>query len=61
MLHLMLIDESTYDALVIPGGRAPEYIRLNPRVIQIVQNFNNANKPIASICHGILVLAAARS
>ena len=45
--------ESTYDALVIPGGRAPEYIRLNPRVIEIVQNFNSANKPIASVCHGI--------
>ena len=51
--------ESTYDALLIPGGRAPEYIRLNPRVIEIVQNFNSANKPIASVCHGILVLAAA--
>jgi protease I len=53
------VDESTYDALLIPGGRAPEYIRLNPRVIEIVQNFNKANKPIASVCHGILVLAAA--
>ena len=48
-----------YDALVIPGGRAPEYIRLNPRVIQIVQHFANAKKPIAAICHGAQVLAAA--
>lgn len=53
------IDESTYNTLVISGGRAPEYIRLNPRVIEIVRNFNNTNKPIASVCHGILVLAAA--
>ena len=53
------VDESTYDGLVVPGGRAPEYIRLNPRVLEIVQNFNSANKPIASICHGIQVLVAA--
>ena len=53
------IDESSYDALLIPGGRAPEYIRLNARVIEIVQNFNNVNKPIAAVCHGILVLTAA--
>ncbi len=48
-----------YDALLIPGGRAPEYIRLNPQVIKLVQEFNNANKPIAAICHGAQVLAAA--
>jgi len=48
-----------YDALVIPGGRAPEYIRLNERVIQIVQHFSDADKPIAAICHGAQVLAAA--
>ena len=48
-----------YDALVIPGGRAPEYIRLNERVIQIVHHFAEANKPIASVCHGAQVLAAA--
>lgn len=53
------IDESTYDALVIPGGRAPEYIRLNQRVIDIVKDFDSKNKPIASICHGILLLVAA--
>ncbi len=51
--------ESNYDALLIPGGRAPEYIRLNPRVLEIVQSFNNDNRPIASICHGIQVLVAA--
>jgi protease I len=48
-----------YDALVIPGGRAPEYIRLNPRVLQIVRHFASANKPIAALCHGAQVLAAA--
>jgi protease I len=48
-----------YDALVIPGGRAPEYIRLNPRVLEIVRHFASAKKPIAAICHGAQVLAAA--
>ncbi len=48
-----------YDALVIPGGRAPEYIRLDEKVLQIVRHFAGANKPIASICHGLQVLAAA--
>ncbi len=48
-----------YDALVIPGGRAPEYLRLNPRVVEIVRHFAGAGKPIASICHGAQVLAAA--
>jgi len=48
-----------YDAVVIPGGRAPEYIRLNPEVIRMVQHFAKANKPIAAICHGAQVLAAA--
>jgi len=48
-----------YDALVIPGGRAPEYIRLNPAVLDIVRHFAEKNKPIASICHGAQVLAAA--
>jgi protease I len=48
-----------YDALVIPGGRAPEYIRLNPRVIEIVRQFANAGKPMAAICHGAQLLAAA--
>jgi deglycase len=48
-----------YDALVIPGGRAPEYLRLDPKVIAVVQHFAKANKPIAAICHGAQVLAAA--
>jgi protease I len=48
-----------YDALVIPGGRAPEYLRLNPRLLEIVRHFDAANKPIACICHGAQILAAA--
>ena len=50
---------NNYDALVIPGGRAPEYLRLNEKVLDIVRQFAKANKPIASICHGLQVLAAA--
>ena len=53
------IQPESYDALVIPGGRAPEYIRLNPRVIEIVRHFAKANKPIAAICHAAQILAAA--
>ncbi|PZN28173.1 MAG: protease [Proteobacteria bacterium] len=48
-----------YDALVIPGGRAPEYLRMNPKVIEVVQHFAHENKPIAAICHGAQLLAAA--
>lgn len=53
------VEAEKYDALVIPGGRAPEYIRLNETVIKIVRNFNKENKPVAAICHGAQVLAAA--
>lgn len=53
------VDVNQYDALVIPGGRAPEYLRLNERVLQIVRHFAQANKPLAAICHGPQILAAA--
>ena len=53
------IRERDYDALVVPGGRAPEYLRLNPRVLEIVRHFAQSNKPIAAICHGPQILAAA--
>jgi protease I len=53
------VKEEDYDALVIPGGRAPEYIRLNPSVLKMVQHFGESGKPIAAICHGAQVLAAA--
>jgi protease I len=48
-----------YDGLVIPGGRAPEYIRLNDKVLDIVRHFMEANKPLAAICHGPQILTAA--
>lgn len=48
-----------YDALVLPGGRAPEYLRLDERVLELVKHFASAGKPIAAICHGPQILAAA--
>ena len=48
-----------WDALVIPGGRAPEYLRLDAGVIALVKAFAAAGKPIAAICHGAQILAAA--
>jgi len=53
------VNEQEYDALVVPGGRAPEYLRLNPRVLEIVRHFARSGKPIAAICHGPQLLAAA--
>lgn len=53
------VNVDDYAGLFITGGRAPEYIRLNPRVIEIVQQFFAAGKPVAAICHGPQVLAAA--
>lgn len=48
-----------YDALVIPGGRAPEYIRLDDRVLEAVRHFAETGKPIAAVCHGVQLLTAA--
>jgi protease I len=53
------VNVEEYDALVIPGGRAPEYIRLNDRVLAMTCHFVDEGKPIAAICHGPQVLAAA--
>ena len=53
------IRPEAYDALVIPGGRAPEYLRLDPRVLHVVRHFAEANKPLAAICHGLQILTAA--
>jgi protease I len=50
---------SDYDALVIPGGRAPEYLRLDENVLQVVRHFAQSDKPIAAVCHGIQVLTTA--
>ncbi len=53
------VKAETYDALVLPGGRAPEYLRLNKAVIAMVRHFFEAGKPVAAICHGAQILAAA--
>lgn len=53
------INPADYDGLVIPGGRAPEYLRLNKAVLEIVQHFAEKKKPIAAICHGPQILVAA--
>ncbi len=53
------VDPVQYDGLVIPGGRAPEYLRLNERVLQIVRHFMDKAKPLAAICHGPQILVAA--
>jgi len=53
------VDVNNYDGLVIAGGRAPEYLRLNARLIEMVKHFFKANKPVAAICHGIQILTTA--
>lgn len=53
------VDPARYDALVIPGGRAPEYLRMNKRVLDVVKHFFDAGKPVAAICHGAQILAGA--
>ena len=53
------IDPAQYDGLVVPGGRAPEYLRLDPKVLDIVRHFAKTDKPIAALCHGPQLLAAA--
>lgn len=53
------VNPEDYDALVIPGGRAPEYLRLNEGVLKMVRHFANSGKPIAAVCHGLQILAAA--
>lgn len=53
------VEAADFDALVIPGGRAPEYLRLNARVLDMVRHFFEADKPVAAICHGAQLLTAA--
>lgn len=53
------IDPAEFDGVVIPGGRAPEYLRLNARVLEIVRHFADTDKPIAALCHGAQLLSAA--
>jgi protease I len=54
------VEAAAYDALVIPGGRAPEYLRLDEKLIRLVKEFMRAGKPVAAVCHGAQILAAAR-
>ncbi|MFB6092468.1 MAG: DJ-1/PfpI family protein [Haloquadratum sp.] len=56
---LSAVDPSDYDALVVPGGRAPEYLRTYEPVLDAVRHFFEAEKPVASLCHGPQILAAA--
>lgn len=53
------VDPADFDALIIPGGRAPEYLRLDQAVLDIVRHFAGASKPLAAICHGPQILVAA--
>ncbi|QGA83082.1 Putative intracellular protease/amidase [Halomicrobium sp. LC1Hm] len=53
------VTPSDYDALVVPGGRAPEYLRTHEPVLDAVRHFFEADKPVASLCHGPQILAAA--
>ncbi|MBU2880694.1 DJ-1/PfpI family protein [Psychrosphaera sp. B3R10] len=53
------VNVDDFDALYLPGGRAPEYLRLNPKVIEIIRHFATSDKPIAAVCHGPQLLSAA--
>ncbi len=53
------LDVASYDALVVPGGRGPEYLRTYPAVVSMVKHFFEANKPVAAVCHGAQLLAGA--
>jgi protease I len=53
------LDVASYDALVIPGGRGPEYLRTYPAVVSAVKHFFDTNKPVAAVCHGAQLLAGA--
>lgn len=53
------VNPAGYDALVLPGGRAPEYLRLNSGVLELCRHFFETDKPVAAICHGLQILTAA--
>ena len=53
------VDVAAYDGLIVPGGRAPEYLRLDRRVLDCVRAFAKAGKPVGAICHGVQLLATA--
>ena len=52
------VDPGDYDGVILSGGRAPEYLRNDPRLQEIVRHFVECKKPIAALCHGVLILAA---
>lgn len=60
-LAIAEVQPEAYDGLVVPGGRAPEYLRNRPEVVSIARHFLEAGKPIAATCHAVLILAAAGS
>ena len=53
------VDAAAYDALYLPGGRAPEYLRLDEQVLGVIRHFFQANKPVCCVCHGVQLLSAA--
>src|SRR5690625_3978648 len=53
------VDVTSFDGLVAAGGRAPEYLRLNIKILEFVRHFFSEDKPVAAICHGIQILTAA--
>jgi len=53
------VKAESYDGLVLPGGRAPEYLRMNAKVVEIVRHFFETGKPVAAVCHGAQLLTAA--
>ena len=52
------VNPGDYDGIILSGGRAPEYLRNNPQLQKIVRHFVESNKPIAALCHGVLILVA---
>src|SRR5699024_10402064 len=54
------VNPEAYDGLYVCGGRAPEYIRLNEKVLEYTRHFFDKDKPVAAICHGIQILTAAK-
>lgn len=53
------VDPATYDGLYLPGGRAPEYLRLNAKVLELIRHFFESDKPVAAVCHAAQLLTAA--
>jgi len=53
------VKAADYDGLILCGGRSPEYLRMDEQVLEMVLYFSSADKPLAAICHGPQILAAA--